>query len=156
MSPEMIPEEVSDISEILQVRRDKLSKLREENKDPFTLTKYERTAYSEEIKANFEVWEEKDVSLAGRLMSKRDMGKAFFADLLDDKGRIQLYVRVDDLGEEAFGEFKKWDIGDIVGVEGFVFRTRKGETINGLTQEEMIDRLLSESKARAMERNWEA
>jgi len=127
MSPEMIPEEVSDISEILQVRRDKLSKLREENKDPFTLTKYKRTAYSEEIKANFEVWEEKDVSLAGRLMSKRDMGKAFFADLLDDKGRIQLYVRVDDLGEEAFGEFKKWDIGDIVGVEGFVFRTRKGE-----------------------------
>ncbi|MGI5986198.1 MAG: lysine--tRNA ligase, partial [Oscillospiraceae bacterium] len=69
----------------------------------------------------------KDVSMAGRLMSKRDMGKAFFADIMDDKGRIQLYVRVDDLGEESFTEFKKWDIGDIIGIEGFVFRTRKGE-----------------------------
>ncbi|MBP8640207.1 MAG: lysine--tRNA ligase [Oscillospiraceae bacterium] len=127
MSQEIMPEEIADISEIRQVRRDKLSKLREDGSDPFTVTKYSRTAYSQEIKENFEVWEQKDVSMAGRLMSKRDMGKAFFADLLDDKGRIQLYVRVDDLGEEAFGEFKKWDIGDIVGIEGFVFRTRKGE-----------------------------
>ncbi len=127
MSQENMPEEVADISEIRQIRRDKLSKLREENRDPFTVTKYKRTAYSEEIKQNFEAWAEKDVSLAGRLMSKRDMGKAFFADIQDDKGRIQLYVRIDDLGEEAFGDFKKWDIGDIIGVEGFVFRTRKGE-----------------------------
>lgn len=127
MSQEIMPEEAQDISEILQIRRDKLSKLREENRDPFTITKYKRTAYSEEIKNNYEVWEEKDVSMAGRLMSKRDMGKAFFADIQDDKGRLQLYVRVDDLGEDAFGEFKKWDIGDIIGIEGFVFRTRKGE-----------------------------
>ncbi len=128
MSQEFTPEEVEvDISEIRQIRRDKLSKLQSEGRDPFTETKYVRTAYSADIKDNFEVWEGKDVSVAGRLMSKRDMGKAFFADVMDDKGRIQLYVRVDDLGEESFGEFKKWDIGDIVGVEGFAFRTRKGE-----------------------------
>ena len=127
MSPEVMPEETQNLSEIRQIRRDKLARLREDGRDPFTETKYTRTAWSEEIKQDFERWEEKDVSIAGRLMSKRDMGKAFFADLQDDKGRIQLYVRVDDLGEEAFNEFKKWDIGDIVGVEGFVFRTRKGE-----------------------------
>ena len=127
MSHEIVPEETIDLSEILQIRRDKLSKLRDENRDPFTQTKYKRTAYTTEVKDSFEVWEGKDVSMAGRLMSKRDMGKAFFADLQDDKGRIQLYVRVDDLGEESFNEFKKWDIGDIVGVEGLVFRTRRGE-----------------------------
>ena len=127
MSQEIMPKETQHISEILQIRRDKLSKLREEKRDPFTVTKYKRTAYSEEIKNNFEVWEEKDVSMAGRLMSKRDMGKAFFADIQDDKGRLQLYVRVDDLGEDAFSEFKKWDIDDIIGIEGLVFRTRKGE-----------------------------
>ncbi|MEA4894422.1 MAG: OB-fold nucleic acid binding domain-containing protein, partial [Oscillospiraceae bacterium] len=127
MSQENMPEEAQDLSEILQIRRDKLSRLREENRDPFTVTKFKRTAYSEEIKQNFEAWEEKDVSMAGRLMSKRDMGKAFFADIQDDRGRVQLYVRIDDLGEDAFGQFKKWDIGDIIGIEGFVFRTRKGE-----------------------------
>ncbi len=116
-----------ELSEILRIRRDKLAKLQQEGRDPFTETKYVRTAYSSDIKDNFEAWEEKDVSVCGRLMSKRDMGKAFFADLMDDKGRIQLYVRVNDLGEELFNEFKKWDIGDIIGVEGFVFRTRKGE-----------------------------
>lgn len=128
MGQENTPVETAeDLSEIRQVRRDKLAKLREEGRDPFTETKYERTVYSAEIKDNFDEWEEKDVSICGRLMSKRDMGKAFFADLRDDKDRIQLYVRIDDLGEEAFGEFKKWDIGDIIGVTGFVFRTRKGE-----------------------------
>ena len=116
-----------NISEIRQIRREKLNKLREEGRDPFTISKYKRTAYSAEIKNDFDSWDTKDVSLSGRLMSKRDMGKAFFADLMDDRGRIQLYVRIGDLGEEAFNEFKKWDIGDIVGVEGLVFRTRKGE-----------------------------
>ena len=119
--------EEQDISEIRRIRRDKLAKLQEENNDPYQVTKFERTAYSAEIKDNFENWEDKDVVACGRLMSKRDMGKAFFADIQDDKGRIQLYVRVDDLGKEAFKEFKKWDIGDIIGVEGFVFRTKKGE-----------------------------
>ncbi|NCC67060.1 MAG: lysine--tRNA ligase, partial [Clostridia bacterium] len=95
MNQDITPEEVADISEIRQIRRDKLTKLQNEGRDPFTTTKYTRTAYSSEIKENFEQYEEKDVSVAGRLMSKRDMGKAFFADLMDDKGRIQLYVRVD-------------------------------------------------------------
>ena len=124
---EIQSEETQDISEIRQIRRDKLAKLQQDGRDPFQQTSFTRTAYSAEIKDNFDQWEEKDVSACGRLMSKRDMGKAFFADIQDDKGRIQLYVRVNDLGEDAFAEFKKWDIGDIVGVEGFVFRTRKGE-----------------------------
>lgn len=127
MSQEFTNEEVSDVSEIRQIRRDKLAKLQSEGRDPFAETKYVRTAHSTQIKDSFEQWEEKDVSLSGRLMSKRDMGKAFFADLMDDTGRIQLYVRIDDLGEVSFEEFKKLDIGDIVGVEGFVFRTRRGE-----------------------------
>ncbi len=116
-----------ELSEILQIRRDKLKKLQEEGRDPFTVTKFTRTAYSTEIRDNFEAMENQDVTLAGRIMSKRDMGKAFFADIRDDKGRMQLYIKIDDLGEERFGEFKKYDIGDIIGVQGFVFRTRRGE-----------------------------
>ncbi len=116
-----------ELSEILQIRRDKLAKLKEENRDPYEVTKFDRTAYSMDIKDNFEEYEEKDVVIAGRIMSKRDMGKAFFADVQDGKGRIQVYVKVNDLGEEAFNEFKKWDIGDIVGVEGYAFRTKRGE-----------------------------
>jgi lysyl-tRNA synthetase class 2 len=116
-----------DLSEILRIRRDKLARLQQDGKDPFALTRFERTAHAAEIKDNFEAMENATVSMAGRIMSKRDMGKAFFCDLQDDSGRLQLYVRVDDLGPDAFAEFKKWDIGDIVGVEGFVFRTRRGE-----------------------------
>ncbi len=116
-----------NLSEILKVRRDKLKKLQSDGRDPFAVTKFERTAYSADIKENFEQIENKDVALAGRIMSKRDMGKAFFCDLQDAKGRIQLYIKIDDLGEETYSEFKKWDIGDIIGAEGFVFRTRRGE-----------------------------
>lgn len=116
-----------DISEILKVRRDKLKKLQDSDRDPFEITKFVRTAYSTEIRDNFDCLENKDVDVCGRVMSKRDMGKAFFADIQDDKGRIQLYVRVNDLGEELFSEFKKWDIGDIIAASGFVFRTRRGE-----------------------------
>ena len=116
-----------DLSEILRIRRDKLARLQQDGKDPFALTRFERTAHAAEIKDNFEAMENATVSMAGRIMSKRDMGKAFFCDLQDDSGRLQLYVRVDDLGPDAFAEFKKWDIGDIVGVEGFVFRTKRGE-----------------------------
>ena len=115
------------ISEIRQIRRDKLAKLQDEGRDPFEITSFKRSAYSTDIRENFEAMENADVSIAGRIMSKRDMGKAFFADLQDDRGRMQLYVRVDELGEERFAEFKKWDIGDIIGAEGFVFRTRRGE-----------------------------
>ncbi|MDR2360830.1 MAG: lysine--tRNA ligase [Oscillospiraceae bacterium] len=116
-----------ELSEILQTRRDKLTKFREDGRDPFLSTTFERTSRARIIKDTFEESENTDVSIAGRMMSKRDMGKAFFCDLLDDTGRIQLYIRVDDIGAEAFAEFKKFDIGDIIGVSGFVFRTRKGE-----------------------------
>jgi len=119
--------ESDNLSEIRQIRRDKLQKLQAEGRDPFAVTKYSRTAWSSDIHGRFEELENSDVAVAGRIMSKRDMGKAFFADLQDGKGRIQLYVRVNDLGEEAFAEFKRWDIGDLVGAEGFVFRTRRGE-----------------------------
>ncbi len=119
--------EEESLSEILQIRRDKLKKLISEGKDPFAVTKFVRTAYTSEIKDNFGELENKTVTIAGRIMSKRDMGKAFFCDLQDGKGRIQLYIRIDDLGEESYNEFKKWDIGDIIGAEGFVFRTRRGE-----------------------------
>jgi len=116
-----------ELSEILRIRRDKLTKLQEEGRDPFQVTSFKRTAYSKDILKDFEGMEGQTVSLAGRVMSKRDMGKAFFADLQDDRGRIQLYIKVNDLGEELFGEFKKWDIGDLIGVTGTVFRTRRGE-----------------------------
>lgn len=116
-----------DLSEILQIRRDKLKKLQEENRDPFHVTKFTTDSSSADIKSDFEKFENQTVSIAGRIMSKRDMGKAFFCDLQDGKGRIQLYIRIDDLGEENYNEFKKYDIGDIVGVTGFVFRTRRGE-----------------------------
>ena len=116
-----------ELSELLQIRLSKLKKLQEEGRDPFAVTKYERTAFSSDILGDFEALENKDVSLAGRIMAKREMGKAIFADLRDDKGRIQLYIRLNDVGEESFADFKKGDIGDIVGVTGFVFRTRMGE-----------------------------
>ncbi len=120
------PEEPS-LSDLLQIRRDKLTELQEAGNDPFTITRYEVTHHSEEIKTNFEALEGQRVCVAGRLMSKRGMGKAVFADLQDGAGRIQLYVRIDDVGEEALARFKKYDIGDIVGVQGEAFRTKRGE-----------------------------
>ena len=126
MSDEMIFE-VEDLNELLQIRRDKLRALQEEGQDPFHRVNFDQSHYSADIKARFEELEGQSVRLAGRVMSKRDMGKAFFCDLQDNEGRIQLYVKVDDLGEEAFAEFKRWDIGDIIGAEGAVFRTRRGE-----------------------------
>jgi lysyl-tRNA synthetase class 2 len=123
-----VPEDQSvELSEILQIRREKLKKLQADGRDPFEITKYVRTAYAAEIKESFEHWENRTVSVAGRIMSKRDMGKAFFCDLLDNTTRIQLYIKVDDLGEDRFAEFKRTDIGDIIGAEGFVFKTRRGE-----------------------------
>jgi len=119
--------EQQELSEILQVRRDKLKKLQEEGRDPFAETKYERTAYSGDVKDNFEAMENQTVSMAGRVMAKRGMGKAIFADIADDKGRIQVYIRLNDVGEEAFTDFRKVDIGDIIGVTGFVFKTKMGE-----------------------------
>ena len=120
------------LSELLQIRRDKLAALREAGKDPFTITKFNVTGYSGTIKKTFVDPAEGEestmtVSLAGRIMSKRGMGKASFADLQDKEGRIQLYIRKDMVGEEDYADFKKWDIGDIIGVEGIVFRTHMGE-----------------------------
>ena len=118
---------VQDINEILQVRRDKLSALCEAGNDPFVKTKFDVTADSVEIKADFEGFEGKTVSLGGRIISRRIMGKASFVGLRDGSGDIQLYVRRDDVGEDDYAAFKKWDIGDIIGLTGFVFKTQTGE-----------------------------
>jgi lysyl-tRNA synthetase class 2 len=123
--PAQEPEQ--SLSELLQIRRDKLKELQAAGEDPFAITKYKVTAYSAQIKEGFAQMEGQKVSVAGRLMSKRGMGKAIFCDMQDSAGRIQLYIRIDELGEEAFAKVRKFDIGDIVGVEGEVFQTKRGE-----------------------------
>ena len=122
-------EEMSEqqLSELLQIRRDKLQALQEAGKDPYTITKFDVTAKNADIRARFEELENTRVTIAGRMMSRRIMGKASFMDVRDGSDRMQVYVKRDDVGEEDYADFKKWDIGDIVGVEGFVFRTQKGE-----------------------------
>ncbi len=151
MSEEVItsqPEEAEDINILKKIRLEKLDELRASGKDPFIITKFDvsassaaaKEAYSlleAELKEKFPEDEEalksalessrQAVALAGRIMSRRDMGKANFIDLLDGSGRIQVYVRMNDIGESEFADFKKWDIGDIIGVEGYIFRTRRGE-----------------------------
>ena len=129
---EQRPEQTQEItaeqlSELLQIRRDKLAALVAEGKDPFAVIRYDQTEHSADIQADFDAYENKEVSIAGRMMSKRIMGKASFAHVLDGKGDIQIYVKRDDVGEEAYAAFKSWDIGDIVGVKGFVFKTKTGE-----------------------------
>ncbi|NMA33345.1 MAG: lysine--tRNA ligase [Clostridiaceae bacterium] len=119
--------DTEELNEILMVRRQKLKELQQSGKDPFRIVKYNVTHHSNEIIENFESMDGMQVSAAGRLMSKRDMGKASFCDIHDRGGKIQIYVRINDVGEEAYEEFRKFDIGDIVGVEGTVFRTHKGE-----------------------------
>ncbi|MBR4655863.1 MAG: lysine--tRNA ligase [Oscillospiraceae bacterium] len=115
------------LSEILQVRRDKLSALQEGGRDPFQVTKYSRSVWSKELLEHYEDYEGKTVSVAGRMMSKRGMGKAAFCHIKDDRGQIQLYVRSDALSEQEFADFRKYDIGDILGAEGYVFKTKTGE-----------------------------
>jgi lysyl-tRNA synthetase, class II len=122
-----INQEVQDLNEILKVRRMKLIELQENNKDPFKVVKYNVTHSTNQILDNFEQFEGLSVSIAGRLISKRGMGKASFSDLQDRDGKIQLYVKIDDVGAEPYEDFKKYDIGDIVGVKGDVFKTHKGE-----------------------------
>ena len=116
-----------ELSEILQIRRDKLAALQQEGRDPFHQTKFVRSAWSQEIKDNYEAFEEKTVSVAGRIMSKRGMGKVIFCHIKDDRGQIQLYTRVDAVSEQEFADFRKFDIGDIIGVTGYVFKTKTGE-----------------------------
>ena len=121
------PEQEQDLSQILQVRRDKLTALQQAGKDPFEQTKFTVSAHVQEIKDRFDELEGQPVTVAGRLMSKRGMGKVSFCDMQDKTGRIQLYARKDEMDEAEYAEFKKYDIGDIVGVEGEVFRTQRGE-----------------------------
>ena len=116
-----------DLREILQIRRDKLKALQDAGMNPFEITRYDVTHHAQEVKDNFDALEGQTVSLGGRLMSKRGMGKVSFCDLQDKSGRIQIYARRDEMDEEAYNRFKKYDIGDIVGVKGEVFRTQKGE-----------------------------
>ena len=122
-----------DYNEVVRVRREKLAALKELGKDPFELTKYDVNAYSDEIKADFEKYDGKTVSIAGRIISRRIMGKASFVNIQDSNGNIQSYIRRDDVdegleeGQSIYAEFKKWDIGDIIGIEGFVFKTKTGE-----------------------------
>lgn len=125
---EMMEEhERAEINEQRQIRIEKLKALRENGCDPFTITLAEQSVTCAEITAGFDELENSDVSICGRMMSRRDMGKANFIDIRDRSGRMQVYVRIDDVGEDMFAEFKKWDIGDIIEVKGFVFRTRRGE-----------------------------
>ena len=116
-----------DLREILQIRRDKLAALQEAGMNPFEITRYDVTHHAQEVKDQFDQLEGQTVSLAGRLMSKRGMGKVSFCDLKDKSGRIQIYARKDEMDEDAYDRFRKYDIGDIVGVKGDVFRTQKGE-----------------------------
>lgn len=116
-----------ELSALLQIRRDKLATLKSEGKDPFSHVKYEVTAHSSFIQSHFDEMEGQEASLAGRMMSRRIMGKASFCDIADRDGRIQLYISKNDIGEENYADFKKFDIGDIIGVKGIVFRTKTGE-----------------------------
>ena len=115
------------LSEILQVRRDKLKALQDAGRDPFVQTRFERSVYSADIKNDFDAYDGKTLQAAGRIMSKRGMGKAIFCDIQDDRGQIQLYVRKDAVTEQEFADFRKYDIGDIIGVRGYAFKTKTGE-----------------------------
>ena len=131
-----------ELSEILQVRRDKLAALQQEGRDPFQKTKFTRSAWSSEIKDNYGAFDGKTVSVAGRIMSKRGMGKAIFCHIKDDKGQIQLYIRADAVSEQEFADFRKYDIGDIVGVSGYVFKTKTEEVSVHVEKVELLSKSL--------------
>ncbi len=120
-------EQEVDLNQLLQIRREKLSKLKDEGKNPFEITKFERTHTSKQIIENYDELEGKDVIVAGRMMAKRIMGKASFCHIQDADGKLQSYVSINDLGEESYKQFKEDDIGDIIGIKGFVFKTKTGE-----------------------------
>ena len=121
------PQKEQDINQLLKVRREKLANLQAEGKDPFVITKYDVTHHSMEIKDNYDTLEGKEVSVAGRMMFKRVMGKASFCNVQDLQGNILAYVARDDIGEDSYKDFKKYDVGDILGIKGFVFKTKTGE-----------------------------
>ena len=122
-----VENEELELNRLMQIRRDKLKELQAAGKDPFEITKYDRTNTAGEIKANYEKFEQKDVSVAGRIIAKRIMGKASFCTIQDSDEKIQSYVSINDLEEESYKAFKTWDIGDIIGIKGFVFKTRTEE-----------------------------
>ena len=122
-----VAEEEVNVGDVFRIRREKLAALCEAGQNPFEKVKFDFDTYTADIHADFESYEDKNVRIAGRIMSRRDMGKANFIDVMDGKGRIQCYIRINDIGEETFEQYKKWDIGDIIGVSGKVFRTRRGE-----------------------------
>ena len=130
------------LSEILQIRRDKLKALQDAGRDPFVQTRFERSAYSADIKNDFEAYDGKTLQAAGRIMSKRGMGKAIFCDIQDDRGQIQLYVRKDAVTEQEFADFRKYDIGDIIGVSGYAFKTKTGETSIHVQQVTLLSKSL--------------
>lgn len=134
--------DVQELTEILQVRRDKLAALQKDGRDPFQKTFFKRSAWSNEIVADYDAFDGKTVAVAGRIMSKRGMGKAIFCHIKDDKGQIQLYVRADAVSEQEFADFRKFDIGDIVGVSGYVFKTKTGEVSVHVEHVELLSKSL--------------
>ena len=131
-----------DINQLLKVRREKLADLQERGKDPFQITKFDVTHHSQEVKDDFDALEGKTVTIAGRMMSKRVMGKASFCNVQDLKGNIQCYVARDNVGEEEYKDFKKYDIGDIIGITGEVFRTKTGEISIHVTNVTLLSKSL--------------
>jgi len=128
VTPVMTEEETEqEMHEQQRVRMEKLSELKNDGKNPFEITKYNVTIKNTEIRNDYDNLENKTVLIAGRIMNRRDMGKANFIDVRDDTDRMQVYVRTNDVGDDVYADFKKWDLGDIIGVEGFVFKTKKGE-----------------------------
>ena len=120
-------EEILDENHLIKIRKEKLEELKKQGKNPFEITKYNRTHTSEDVRNNFAELENKDVSIAGRIVAKRIMGKASFCHIQDSTGKIQSYVSINDLGEESYSAFKTYDIGDIIGITGFVFKTKTEE-----------------------------
>ena len=136
------PAPEQELSEILQIRRDKLAALQQDGRDPFTKTKFTRTAWSEEIKADYDAFADKTISVAGRIMSKRGMGKAIFCHIKDDRGQIQLFIRADAVSAQEFADFRKYDIGDIIGVSGYVFKTKTEEISVHVQSVELLSKSL--------------
>ncbi len=137
------PKTEQDLNEQQQIRREKLAALRKAGKDPFVITTWPRDHYAKAIKENFETLEDKEVCIAGRMMSRRVMGKASFLDVEDTSGRIQVYFRIDEVGEETYKEFKAyWDVGDIIGLKGKVFRTKRGEISVRATEAKLLSKSL--------------
>ena len=137
-----VPQSELPLVDQVRVRHEKLEQLRQEGKDPFLLTKYDVTAHAAQIRDGFDTMEGQTVAIAGRLMSKRGMGKAIFGDLQDRSGRIQIYLKIDELGEEAFAGCRKLDIGDIIGVRGLVFKTQRGEISVKATEVTLLSKSL--------------